>query len=87
MMTTLTRAPAVVDALMEALPYAERRWCGLERCECSGCADTFVSRDEWLAWFKRQTEVVCANCDQAVRVVAHDGKTYLACETCDVFWA
>ena len=86
-MIALMREAATVDELMAALPYAQRRWCGFEGCECSGCANSVVSRDEWLAWFKRRTDAACAHCDQAVRVVGRDGKTYLACETCNVFWA
>ena len=86
-MMALMRDPATVDALMAALPWPHRRWCGSDGCECSGCANPIVSRDEWLAWFIRQTAAQCAHCDQAVRARARDGNTYLACETCNVFWA
>ncbi|HLG71740.1 MAG TPA: hypothetical protein VK009_15075 [Chloroflexota bacterium] len=85
--TALTRQPAVVDAIMAGLPYLERRWCGMDRCECSGCVNRYLSREEWDGWFERQKEAVCTNCDRAVRVVARDGKVYLACETCDVYWS
>jgi hypothetical protein len=81
------RAPADVEAIMAGLPHAERRWCGMDRCECSGCANQHVSREEWAGWFARQREAVCATCDRAVRVLSRDGKVYLGCETCDVSWS
>ena len=40
-----------------------------------------------MAWFVRQQNAVCERCQEAVRVVGSDGQTYLACETCNVFWA
>lgn len=83
----LFREPSIVDALMNALPYSQRRWCGMPRCECSGCANSVVSRAEWMAWFVRQQNAVCERCHEAARVVGRDGQTYLVCETCDVFWA
>jgi hypothetical protein len=51
---TPTRNPLVVDALMEALPPSQRRWCAVENCRCSGCARPLLTRDEWMAWYIRQ---------------------------------
>ena len=81
------REPAVVDAIMDSLPVAERRWCGMDRCDCSGCANRLVSRDEWMAWFTRQKDAVCARCADAVYRLGRDGRRQLACETCGTFWA
>lgn len=86
-MPFVQRPPREVDALMDALPYQQRRWCGMPDCQCTGCANPVVSREEWLGWFVRQTNAVCERCQRAVRVLGRDGKTYLACETCDLFWS
>jgi len=81
------REPAAVDALMDALPQRRRRWCGMHGCECSGCANAVVSRDEWMAWFIRRWKAICDRCPFAVRVVTRAGRAELACEECDVAWA
>ena len=81
------REPAAVDTLMEALPPSQRRWCGFPRCECSGCANSTVSRDEWMAWFARRQNARCERCPLAVWRISRDGHTYLACEECPVAWA
>lgn len=86
-MTSPMRTPAVVDALMDGLPYPHRHWCDRPGCGCSDHVSAVVSREEWHAWLMRQNHAVCERCDRAVRIVARDGNTYLACETCDVFWA
>jgi hypothetical protein len=77
----------VVDKLMAALPIRKRRWCGNSDCECSGCANDVVSREEWMAWFIRRQNAICEHCDRAVRLLSRDGRTYLACEVCDLAWA
>jgi hypothetical protein len=81
------RQPAIIDALMEALSPRERRWCGLPDCECSGCAGSVVSRDEWLDWFGRRWEKICGSCEFGVRMTSLEGRSELVCEVCPLAWA
>ena len=50
-----------VEKIMEAMPDSYiSRWCESDRCACLGCVNNAgkqfgeITKDEWLAWKKRQ---------------------------------